>query len=64
MAISELDAGKTKYTRGQGSVELCQAVADYLAEHQDLEISADDVLITPGAKRFALLIHDFNDAWG
>ena len=54
MAISELDAGKTKYTRGQGSVELCQAVADYLAEHQDLEISADDVLITPGAKQALL----------
>ena len=53
-AISELDAGKTKYTRGQGSVELCQAVADYLAEHQDLKVSPDDVLITPGAKQALL----------
>ena len=27
-AIAELQAGKTKYTRGQGAVELWQAVAD------------------------------------
>ena len=50
-AISQLDAGQTKYTRGQGSVELCQAVADYLGEHQDLDIRAEDALITPGAKQ-------------
>ena len=53
-AISELEAGKTKYTRGQGAVELCQAVADYLRKHQDLDISAEDVLITPGAKQALL----------
>lgn len=53
-AISQLDAGQTKYTRGQGSVELCQAVADYLGEHQDLDIRAEDVLITPGAKQALL----------
>ncbi len=53
-AISELEAGKTKYTRGQGAVELCQAVSDYLGKHQDLDISAEDVLITPGAKQALL----------
>ena len=37
-AIAELQAGKTKYTRGQGAVELCQAVADYLGKHQDLDV--------------------------
>ena len=49
-AISELDAGKTKYTRGQGSIELCQAVADYLAEHQDLEVSACLLYTSPSPR--------------
>ena len=53
-AIAELQAGKTKYTRGQGAVELCQAVADYLGKHQDLDVKAEDVLITPGAKQALL----------
>ena len=28
VAIGELEAGNTKYTRGAGSMELCQGVAD------------------------------------
>ena len=32
VAIGELEAGKTKYTRGAGSMELCQGVADYLSK--------------------------------
>ena len=50
-AIAELQAGKTKYTRGQGAVELCQAVADYLGKHQNLDVKAEDVLITAGSKQ-------------
>ena len=53
-AIKELEDGNTKYTRGAGSMELCQAVSDYLAKHHSVEVSADDVVITPGAKQALL----------
>ena len=33
-AIAGLEAGNTKYTRGQGSLELCQAVTDYRSEER------------------------------
>lgn len=48
-----LDRGETTYTRTQGSVELCQAVATHLANHN---ITADpqDVVITPGCKQAIL----------
>ena len=39
-AIGELRDGNTKYTRGAGSMELCQAVADYVSEHHDIEADA------------------------
>ena len=35
-------------------MELCQAVSDYLAKHHSVEVSADDVVITPGAKQALL----------
>ena len=53
-AISELEAGNTKYTRGPGAMDLCQAVADYMARHHDVKVSAEDVVITPGAKQALL----------
>ncbi|MDC0149660.1 aminotransferase class I/II-fold pyridoxal phosphate-dependent enzyme [Candidatus Poseidoniales archaeon] len=53
-AISELEAGNTKYTRGPGAMDLCQAVADYMARHHDVNVSAEDVVITPGAKQALL----------
>lgn len=53
-AIAELEAGNTKYTRGPGAMDLCQAVADYLAHHHDVSVSAEDVVITPGAKQALL----------
>ena len=53
-AISELEAGNTKYTRGAGAMDLCQAVADYMARHHDVVVSAEDVVITPGAKQALL----------
>jgi len=53
-AIKELEDGNTKYTRGAGSMELCQAVSDYLAKHHSVEVDANDVVITPGAKQALL----------
>ena len=53
-AIKGLEDGNTKYTRGAGSMELCQAVSDYLAKHHSVEVSANDVVITPGAKQALL----------
>ena len=53
-AIKELEDGNTKYTRGAGSMELCQAVTDYLAKHHSVEVNANDVVITPGAKQALL----------
>ena len=50
-AVKELNNGNTKYTRGAGSIELCQSVADYLFEKHGIETEAENVVITPGAKR-------------
>ena len=52
--ISALKDGETKYTRGAGSMELCQAVSDYLAKHHGIDVGAEDVVITPGAKQALL----------
>ena len=54
VAIEGLRDGRTKYTRGPGSMELCQSVADYLELHHGIEASADDVIVTPGAKQALL----------
>ena len=48
-----LDRGETAYTRTQGSVELCDAVAHHLTRH-NIQAQADDVLITPGCKQAIL----------
>ena len=53
-AIKGLQDGNTKYTRGAGSMELCQAVSDYLARHHGIDVGMDDVVITPGAKQALL----------
>ena len=53
-AIEQLENGNTKYTRGAGSMELCQSVADYLFEKHDIEVSAENIVITPGAKQALL----------
>ena len=54
VAIGELEAGNTKYTRGAGSMELCQGVADYLSKHHEINVSAEDIVVTPGAKQAML----------
>ena len=48
-----LDRGETAYTRTQGSVELCEAVAQHLSKH-DIDAVPDDVLVTPGCKQAIL----------
>ena len=53
-AVKELNNGNTKYTRGAGSIELCQSVADYLLEKHGIETEAENVVITPGAKQALL----------
>ena len=53
-AVKELNNGNTKYTRGAGSMELCQSVADYLFEKHGIETEAENVVITPGAKQALL----------
>ena len=54
VAIGELESGNTKYTRGAGSMELCQGVADYLSNHHNIKVSAEDIVVTPGAKQAML----------
>ena len=52
-AKAALDRGETAYTRTQGSIELCQAVAKHLTIH-DISVDPDDVLVTPGCKQAVL----------
>ena len=54
MAISELEVGNTKYTRGAGAMSLCQEVAKYLAQYHEIDVNPEDVVITPGAKQALL----------
>tara|TARA_B100000212_G_scaffold341472_1_gene324753 strand:+ start:3600 stop:4769 length:1170 start_codon:yes stop_codon:yes gene_type:complete len=53
-AISELKAGKTKYTRGQGSIKLCEAVSSHLMSTSGISYSSENIVITPGAKQALL----------
>lgn len=52
-AKAALDRGETMYTRTQGSVELCNAVADHLSGY-DIPVDPEDVVITPGCKQALL----------
>ena len=53
-AISGLQNGKTKYTRGAGTMERCEAVSEYIAKHHGIEAPAEDIVVTPGAKQALL----------
>ncbi len=53
-AISGLEDGETKYTRGPGSMDLCEAVSGYLMEHHGIDAPAEDIVVTPGAKQALL----------
>ena len=53
-AISGLQNGKTKYTRGAGSMDLCEAVSEYIRKHHGIEAPSEDIVVTPGAKQALL----------
>ena len=50
-AIKALKDGKTKYTRSEGSLELCTASANRLKERYGVPATPESVIITPGAKQ-------------
>ena len=52
-AKQALDDGLHGYTRSQGSEEVCQAVASYLTKY-DLDVDANDVVVSPGCKQALL----------
>jgi aspartate/methionine/tyrosine aminotransferase len=52
-AKQALDRGETAYTRTQGSVALCEAVAKHLTVH-GIDADPEDVLVSPGCKQAVL----------
>ena len=60
-AKEQLEQGRTKYTRGQGSPELCDAVAKHLLKTSGITTTGENVIITPGAKTSsAVRLHDYS----
>ena len=45
-----IDEGRTRYTPNQGIRELREAIADALEREQRLQYTAEQVLVSPGAK--------------
>ena len=54
-AVKALDDGFTKYTPSAGTPDLRQAIADKLKQDNNIDCSADNVLVTTGAK-YALFV--------
>jgi len=53
-AIKSLNEGNTKYTRSEGSLELCERSAGRLRERYGIPATTESVIITPGAKQALL----------
>jgi aspartate aminotransferase len=49
-AAKALNAGYTHYTPSAGMPELRQAIAEYISKTRNLDVSPDEVVVTPGAK--------------
>ena len=49
-AIRSIQAGDTHYTPAAGTVETRTAIANYVSNTRGLEFTADNVVMTPGAK--------------
>lgn len=49
-AIKALNAGYTHYVPSAGIPELRQAIADYISKTRSLEVSPEEVVVTPGGK--------------
>ena len=50
-AIKSLEQGNTKYTRSEGSLELCTVSAKRLNERYGIPATPESIIITPGAKQ-------------
>ena len=50
-AITALEDGETKYTRSEGTLNLCRASANRLSSRYGIPATAETVIITPGAKQ-------------
>ena len=50
-AIKSLEQGNTKYTRSEGSMELCTVSAKRLNERYGIPATPESIIITPGAKQ-------------
>jgi aspartate/methionine/tyrosine aminotransferase len=53
-AIESLRAGNTKYTRSEGSLELCEKSANRLHQRYKIPATTENIIITPGAKQALL----------
>ena len=62
-AIEAINAGKTKYTPVDGTVELKQAIVDKFSRENDLQFESDQVIVSNGAKQsiFNLLLAVLNE---
>jgi aspartate aminotransferase len=49
-AAKALNAGYTHYTPSAGMPELRQTIAEYISKTRNLDVSPDEVVVTPGAK--------------
>ena len=49
--VAALEAGLTNISSPRGEPEFRRAMAQKLAEHNDLEVEPDNVLVTPGSKQ-------------
>ncbi len=49
-AIKALNAGYTHYVPSAGIPELREAIAEHIAKTRNIEVSPDEVVVTPGAK--------------
>lgn len=49
-AIKALNTGYTHYVPSAGIPEFRQAIADYVSKTRNLEVSAEEVVVTPGGK--------------
>ena len=61
-AIKALRDGHHGYTAAPGIYPIREAVAEYLAHTLRVEVSPENILVTPGGKSHNILCH--HDVWG
>ena len=55
-AIKSIQAGNTHYTPAPGLMDVRKAIADYISKTRNLEFTAENVVMTPGAKPIMFFI--------